>query len=92
MQSHQMAGHPQHQHTLNTMVGLGLDNGAGSYSYALKQQQQSMMPMLGSMGNSPSWTDPKLLGMGISPYLTPPVCYLHSFPSPHLVGCEGSHI
>ncbi|KAG8922718.1 hypothetical protein FRC01_013689 [Tulasnella sp. 417] len=71
-----MAGHPQLQHTLNSMVGLGLgldSTGAGGYSYALKQQQhQVMLPMLGGLGSSPSMADPKLLGMGISPYLTPP--------------------
>ncbi|KAG8900538.1 hypothetical protein FRC00_012403 [Tulasnella sp. 408] len=54
-------------------LGLGLDGSAGGYSYALKQQQQqTMLPMLGGLGGSPSLTDPKLLGMGISPYLTPP--------------------
>ena len=93
MQSHQMAGHPQ-QHTLTSMVGLGLglDGGAGGYSYALKQQQQAMLPMLGGLGGSPSLTDPKLLGMGISPYLTPPVRYLSSLPFrrlPSFLDCGG---
>ncbi|KAG8952586.1 hypothetical protein FRC04_003947 [Tulasnella sp. 424] len=50
-------------------LGLGLDGSAGTgYSYALKQQQ----PMLPMLGGSSSLTDSKLLGMGISPYLTPP--------------------
>ncbi|KAG9049838.1 hypothetical protein FS837_008888 [Tulasnella sp. UAMH 9824] len=83
-----MAGLPQ-QHTLTSMVGLGLglDGGAGGYSYALKQQQQqAMLPMLGGLGGSPSLTDPKLLGMGISPYLTPP----HSSIELDLVGAGAS--